>query len=263
MEKGLKFKQKLREGHVFLGTAVSFSDPTVTEALCGSLDFVWIDMEHNPFTLESVQAHIIATKGTDAPAFVRVAWNDPVLIKPVLDIGADGIVVPMIRTAEDARLAVAACRYPPEGIRGFGPRRPSNYARLGGPEFYKAANEAMVTIVQIEHIDAVSNIDQILAVPGLTGVLVGSNDLSGSMGLMGQPRHPDVLRAAETVLASARAAGMMAGIAIGDDPDLLSDWVNKGANWLSMGNDYSLMLRAANQVAGRVREHIKVASSSS
>ena len=128
----------MRRGEVCLGTAISFSDPTVTEALCNVLDFVWIDTEHNPLSLEDVQGHIMATKGTDVLPLVRVPWNDPVLIKPILDIGAAGVIVPMIRTADDVRLAVAACRYPPEGIRGFGPRRPSNYARLGGPEFCKA-----------------------------------------------------------------------------------------------------------------------------
>src|SRR5439155_26617319 len=127
---------------------------------------------------------------------VRVQWNDPVLIKPVLDIGAAGVIVPSVSTADEARRAVAACRYPPDGIRGFGPRRPSNYGRLGGPEFCKAANEAVIVIIQIEHIHGVNNLDEILAVPGLTGILVGSNDLSGSMGHMGEPRHPDVLRAA-------------------------------------------------------------------
>src|SRR5207253_3124908 len=121
------FREKLRQGQVCLGTVISFTDPTVTEALCPVLDFVWIDMEHNALSLETVQAHIMATKGSDTTPLVRMPWNDPVLIKPVLDIGAAGVIVPLVRTAEDVRRAVAACLYPPEGIRGFGPRRPSNY----------------------------------------------------------------------------------------------------------------------------------------
>lgn len=251
------FIDKMRRGETCLGTAISFSDPTVSEALCNVLDIIWIDMEHNPHSLETVQAHIMATKGTDATPIVRVPWNDPVLIKPVLDIGAAGVIVPMIRTADDTRLAVSACRYPPEGIRGFGPRRPSNYGRLGGPEFCKAANEAMITIVQIEHIDAVNNIDSILAVPGLTSVLIGSNDLSGSMGYMGQPRHPEVLRAIDTVIEKARKTQVFVGIAIADDAKLLCEWADKGVQWLVMGNDYSLMLRAAGQVADEIRDHVR------
>jgi 2-dehydro-3-deoxyglucarate aldolase/4-hydroxy-2-oxoheptanedioate aldolase len=257
LENAHYFKEKIRRGEICLGTALTINDPTVTEALCPTLDFIWVDMEHNAFSLESVQAHLMATKGSTTTPLVRVAWNDPVLIKPVLDIGAAGIVVPMIRTAADTRLAVAACRYPPEGIRGYGPRRPSNFGRLGGPEFCKAANEAVMVIIQIEHIDAVNNIDEILAVPGVTSILIGSNDLSGSMGHMGEPRHPEVLRAIDKVIEKTRKTDVFVGIAIAEDPVLLNGWVDKGVQWLSMGNDYSLLLRSANQVASAVREHAK------
>src|SRR5579859_1417409 len=209
---GQPFIDKLRRGQICLCATITMTDATVTEALCGILDCVCIDMEHNALSLEAVQAHIMATKGSTTTPLVRVPWNDPVRIKPVLDIGAAGVIVPMIRTADDARLAVAACRYPPEGIRGYGPRRPSQYGRLGGPEFCRAANENMITIVQIEEIEAVNNLDEILAVPGLTGILIGANDLSGSMGHMGEPRHPDVLRAIESVITRTRQTPVFAGM---------------------------------------------------
>ena len=256
MENANKFRNKMRQGQICLGVGITFTDATVTEALCSVFHFVWIDMEHNALTLETVQAHIMATKGSDTVPLVRVPWNDPVLIKPVLDIGAAGVIVPLIRTADDARRAVAACRYPPDGIRGFGPRRPSNYARFGGPAFCKAANDAIITIVQIEHIDAVNNLDEILAVPGLTAIVVGPNDLSGSMGHMAEPRHPDVLRVIETVIARARQTEIFVGIAIGDDPGVLIEWVDKGMQWLLMGTDFSLMLRSADVVSEQVRNHI-------
>ncbi|MFN8009437.1 MAG: aldolase/citrate lyase family protein [Terriglobia bacterium] len=255
MESNGGFRSKLREGKVCIGTGISFSDPTITEALCGLLDFVWIDMEHAPLSIETVQAHIMATKGSETTPLVRVPWNDPVLIKPVLDVGAAGVIVPLIRTAEDAQRAVSACRYPPEGIRGYGPRRPSHYSRQGGPAFCKTANEAMILIVQIEHIDAVNHLDEILAVPGVTGIVVGPNDLSGSMGLMGEPRHPNVLKAIDTVIAKARKAGIFVGVAVGDDPDILMEWVDKGMQWLLMGCDFTLLLRAAGQVSRQVRAH--------
>jgi 2-dehydro-3-deoxyglucarate aldolase/4-hydroxy-2-oxoheptanedioate aldolase len=255
MEKASSFLSKLSQGQVCIGTGISFSDPTITEALSGLLDFVWIDMEHAPLSIETVQAHVMATKGSATTPLVRVSWNDPVIIKPVLDIGAAGVIVPLIRTAEDARRAVAACRYPPEGIRGYGPRRPSNYARQGGPAFCKAANDTMIVIVQIEHIDAVNNLDEILSVQGLTGIVVGPNDLSGSMGHMGEPRHPAVLQAIETVIAKARQSGVYVGIAIGDDPDVLIEWVDKGMQFVLMGCDFTLVLRAATQVCRQVRAH--------
>ena len=256
-----RFRAKLARGQICLGTVISFTDPTVTEALCQVLDFVWIDMEHNALSLESVQGHIMATKGSETSPLVRVPWNDPVLIKPVLDIGAAGVIVPFVRTAEEARRAIAACLYPPEGIRGFGPRRPSRYGQLGGPEFCRAANASIMPMVQIEHIAAAGGLlhrRNVLAVPrGLASARVRSagNDLAGSMGLMGQPRHPTVLAAIDTVIAKARRAGMPIGIGAGDDPDVLIDWVSRGVQWLSMGGDCALLLRAATQVAASVLEH--------
>lgn len=255
MESARAFREKIREGATCLGTCITFSDATVTEALSGIFDFVWIDMEHNPLSLESVQAHVMATKGTNATPLVRVPWNDPVLIKPVLDLGAAGVIVPLIRTAEDAASAVAACRYPPQGIRGFGPRRPSNYGRNSGPEYCRAANESVITIVQIEHADAVRNIDAILSVPGLTSVVIGPNDLSGSLGHVGEPRHPVVLRAIDTVLSSARSAGIPVGIAVGDDPAILAGWVDKGVRWIAVGADFLMLTSAAARSVQAIRSH--------
>jgi 2-dehydro-3-deoxyglucarate aldolase/4-hydroxy-2-oxoheptanedioate aldolase len=248
-----RFRDKLARGQICLGTVITFTDATVTEALCQVLDFVWIDMEHNALGLETVQGHLMATKGSETTPLVRVPWNDPVLIKPVLDIGAAGVIVPLIRTAEEARRAVAACLYPPDGIRGFGPRRPSNYGQLGGPEFCSAANRSVLPMVQIEHIEAVANIPEILAVPGLVSVVIGPNDLVGSMGRMGEPRHPEVLRAVDTVIAQARRARIPVGIGAGDDPEILKDWIARGVQWLTMGGDCSLLLRAATEVAARLR----------
>jgi 2-keto-3-deoxy-L-rhamnonate aldolase RhmA len=252
---GNTFADKLRQRAPCLGTCITFTDPTVTEALCSVLDFVWIDMEHNALTLEAVQGHIMATKGSETIPLVRVAWNDPVLIKPILDIGAAGVIIPLIRTADDARRAVAACLYPPNGIRGFGPRRPSNYGQLSGPEFCQAANRNVTIIVQIEHIEAVNNIDAIVAVPGLTSVLIGPNDLSGSMGHMGEPRHPDVLQAIDVVIAGARRKELPVGLAFGDDPGDQIKWLEKGVKWLALGADFSFLLKAAALVAGQVRKH--------
>jgi 2-keto-3-deoxy-L-rhamnonate aldolase RhmA len=247
------FIQKMRSGQVCLGTCITFSDPAVTEAVSANLDFVWIEMEHNPVSLETVQAHIIATSSTKATPLVRVAWNDPVLIKPVLDIGAAGVILPMVRNAEEARKAVAACLYPPAGIRGFGPRRPGNYGRIGGPEYCKNANESVIVIPQLEHVDAVKNIDEIVRVPGVTAIVIGPNDLSGSMGLLGQPRHPDVMAGIDAIIQGARKADIPVGLGVGVDYDDLTMWINKGANWLSMGADFVFISQGADQLAQRLR----------
>jgi 2-keto-3-deoxy-L-rhamnonate aldolase RhmA len=249
------FRAKIASGKTALGTCITFVDPTVTEALTRVLDFVWIDTEHNPLTLERVQGHIMATKGTETTPLVRVPVNDPAVIKPVLDIGAAGVIVPLVKTADDVRLAVSACRYPPEGVRGFGPRRPSNFGARGGPEFCRLANESIITIVQIEQAEALRNLAEILAVPGLTSIVVGPNDLAAALGFTGQPRHPEVILAIDSVIAQARRAKVPMGIAVGDDPQVLVEWADKGVNWLAIAADYGLLVRAAGELAGRVRDH--------
>ena len=256
MENASNLREKLKNGQIPLGCGVSFTDPTVSELFSYVLDFVWIDMEHNAMSLETVQAHIMATKGSDAAALVRVPWNDPVLIKPVLDMGADGIIAPFVRTVGDVELAVAACRYPPDGIRGFGPRRPIQYGRIADADYWRRANEEIIIIVQIEHIDAVNAIDEIIKVPGLTGIVIGANDLAGSMGHMGNTQHPEVQSAIETVVRTAREGGIYPGIGLADDPDALMAWVNKGIQWVQVGVDWAHLTRAIDTSVDRLREHI-------
>ncbi len=189
--------------------------------------------------IESVQRNCMATKGSDVAPMVRVPWNDPVMIKRVLDAGAAGILAPMVRSAEDVVRAVEACLYPPAGIRGFGPRRPANYER-NFAEYIANANDHIVIWVQIEHIDAVNAIDEIVSVPRLDGVFVGSNDLSGSMGLLGQPRHPQVLAAIDRVIAAARGAGVPMGIAGPAAPVDANAWLEKGVQFMTLGGDQGL-----------------------
>jgi 2-keto-3-deoxy-L-rhamnonate aldolase RhmA len=247
-------RDKLHNGKTCVGAAVTFSDATVTEALCNYLDFIWVDMEHVPYSLETVQAHIMATKGTDVAPIVRVAYNDANIIKPVLDIGAAGVIAPMVCTAEEAARLVAACLYPPQGIRGFGPRRPANYGLSMTPDFCQKANASVFPIAQIEHKTAVANVDAILATPGLAAVMIGPFDLSGSMGYPAQPNHPKVLEAIEHVIERARNAGVVVGMGVTDDPDSLRKWIDRGVSMLFIPPDYMLMLKAAREYVDVIRE---------
>jgi 4-hydroxy-2-oxoheptanedioate aldolase len=253
MENARKLRNRIESGQLCLGAGISFADPTVTESLCDILDFVWIDMEHTGLSLESVQGHIMATKGSNTAPLVRVRWNDAALIKPVLDIGAAGIIVPMVRSREDARSAVAACLYPPDGIRGFGPRRPSNYGRSFGPEFCRAANDAIIVIAQIEHIDAIRNIEGILAVPGLTGIVFGPYDLSGSMGHMADPEHPQVVQAMAAATAKARKTSVFVGMSGAADVHATKQWRDRGVQWFLLGVDYALLLKAVHETVSELR----------
>lgn len=256
MENAIKFREKLKRGKICVGCAVTFSDPTVSEALSAVLDFVWIEAEHSPLTIEAIQGHIMATKGSDAAPIVRVPWNDPVLIKPVLDAGAAGIVAPMVCNAAEARRLVAACLYPPEGIRGFGPRRPSNYGQSLNPEFCQAANAAIIPIAQIEHISAVNNIEEILDVPGIAEILMGPFDLAGSMGHSGDPGHPEVQQAIDTVVAAACRKKIYVGMGVTDDPKSCEPLIKKGVSWICIPPDYMLMLRSAKQFVAAIQDYV-------
>ncbi|MBI2843340.1 MAG: hypothetical protein HYX78_08065 [Armatimonadetes bacterium] len=254
MYEAQELKTKLAAGEICLGSWISFADPTVVELMAGSgFDFFIIDSEHAPADVMVIQSSVMATKGTRVTPIVRVAWNDPVLIKRVLDVGAAGVLVPMIRTDQEAINAVAACMYPPKGIRGFGPRRPSNYERFAA-EYIATANDSIIVWAQIEHIEAIRNIDEIVAVEGLGGVFIGANDLSGSMGILGQPGHPDVLQAIDKVLTAAKKAGLPVGIGGPGKPEVAVGWIRKGMQFVTLASDQSYLVAATEAAVSGVKQ---------
>lgn len=254
MESAHRFRETIRRGGVCLGAAVSFSDPTVSEILGGAgLDFLWIDMEHGPLSLEAVQAHVMAAELTGAAPLVRVPWNDSVAIKQVLDLGAAGIIAPMVRSAAETRQAVEACRYPPDGIRGWGPRRPSRYGRIGGPAVVEEANRNVLVAVQIEHREAVEHLDEILAVPGLDAIYLGTGDLAGSIGLPPETAHPALDEAISTIIRKARQSGIYAGLSVEDDVEETLKRIDQGVQWLAVGDDYRLMARTIDRLVTGIR----------
>jgi 2-dehydro-3-deoxyglucarate aldolase/4-hydroxy-2-oxoheptanedioate aldolase len=249
-----KFRSKLDAGRFCLGPGISFSDPAVVEALCPSVDFLWIDLEHSPISLESLSGHLIAARAGGAPALVRVPSLEVGWIKRVLDTGAEGIIVPQIRSAAEVRTVVAACRYPPLGTRGYGPRRPSNYGRNGGAEYIAEANKELFVSVQIEAVEAVQELDAILAVPGLDCVVVGPQDLSGSMGLLGQIQHPTVMETISHIVTKARRAGRYVGMGVGHNEEFVCQAARMGVHWVQCGGDFSFLVAFADQLYGRVRK---------
>jgi 2-keto-3-deoxy-L-rhamnonate aldolase RhmA len=251
-----KFREKLNSGRFCLGAGISFYDPAVTEALCDSVDFLWIDLEHNPTSLESLQSQLIAARAGGAPALVRVPTSDVAWIKRVVDTGAEGIIVPQVRSAEEVRQIVSNCRYPTLGTRGYGPRRPSNYGRNGGAEYLAHANEHLFVCVQIESIDAVRELDEILAVKGLDSIVLGPQDLSGSMGMLGQVHHPKVAETIAHIVTQARKAGLYVGMGMGNDVDFAVEAAKLGVQWVQCGSDFSYMVAFADQLYGRVRARL-------
>ena len=230
-----KFKQTIASGKIALGAVMTLTDPTVAElAGYAGMDFIWIDSEHNAYNNETLKNLVIAAKAGGAAPLVRVRSNDPDLIKPVLDMAPAGVIIPMVCSAEAARKAVGACKYPPVGFRGCGVRRAVGYGALDFFEYLKkSANEPLV-IIQIEHVDAVRNLDEILAVPGIDSICVGPCDLSGSMGILNQMNDPELNKVLDEVCAKVKKSGHLLGTAAGDFPR----WKERGVNWFTGVSDW-------------------------
>ena len=228
LERALNLKRKLSGNGVAYGAWLSLSDPAVCEIMADiGFDYVLFDTEHAPWDLEALQSAVMAFNGVQTVPMARVPWNDQVTIKRYLDLGIEGILAPMVRTPEEARALVAACRYPPAGRRGFGPRRASTYYR--DIETYVArANEAIFVMPQIEDVRTVDVLDEFLATPGLDGICIGPNDLSGTAGLLGQLDHPTVAGALDAIMAGARTRGLPVCLGITTPPERTAELVEKG-----------------------------------
>ncbi len=239
-----KLLRKLRNGEVCYGATISMSCPVVSEILSHlDFDWLWIETEHTTMSEESVLALLQATNGADVTTIVRVPWNDKTMIKRILDTGTDGIIVPLIRTKQDAEDAVRAMKYPPDGERGGGLARAQAYGLHMG-EYMAEANEEVMTILMIEHIDAVNNIEEILSVKGVDCLMIGGLDLSGSMGILGQMDDPRIEEAIQKVLQASKKADIPCGI-VAFDPTQAKERVSQGFLNIAAGMDVLFLSSAA------------------
>jgi len=245
LRRTLAFKKKLRGGGVAIGAWLSLNDPAAAEIMGSSgFDYLIIDTEHGAWDLQPLQTSIMALNGTDTVPIVRVPWNDHVRIKQLLDLGVEGILAPMVRTVEECRALVDACRYPPVGRRGFGPRRASNYYR-DIKAYETRANEAIFVMPQIEDIATIDILDEFLAVPGIDAVAIGPNDMSGTAGLFRDASHPRIKAAIDTIAAKASARGIPVCLGINTPPEQQRDWVRKGVRLLLVTSDIELLAGGA------------------
>jgi len=250
---GNRVKELLKAGKPAFGVLMQLPSPPAAEVLAqAGFDWLWIDMEHGPLNLETVHGMIQATKGTDTVPIVRVPWNLHWLAKPTLDMGAMGVIMPSVMTPEEAMEAVRALRYPPEGLRGFGPGFAALRWGLSVPEYVKMANQEIMAILLIEQIGAVDQIDEILRVPGVDVVTIGPYDLSGSMGLLGQVTHPKVEEAIDRVLAAAQKAKIPAGI-LALTPGEISRRLQQGFQFLIVGTDTGFLAGGAKNILGQIK----------
>ena len=243
------FKQALKEGRMQIGLWCGLADAYAIEAIAGTgFDWLLIDGEHAPNDLRTVLSQLQAVAPYPTHPIVRPVIGDVALIKQLLDVGAQTLLIPVVESAEQAATLVAATRYPPRGIRGVGSAlaRSSRWNQIG--DYLHTADEQMCVLLQVETLKGVENLAAIAATEGVDGVFFGPADLSASMGLIGQPGHPDVQRAILDGIAAVLAAGKAPGV-LAADPKLAQLYLDAGALFVAVGVDTSLLTRACRELA--------------
>jgi 4-hydroxy-2-oxoheptanedioate aldolase len=235
-----------------LGSWVQSGSATVAEAMgCCGFDFLVIDMEHSPIDIADAVSLLRAVAGTAAESVVRLAWNDQVLVKRMLDAGARSLMFPFIQTREEAEAAVSYTRYPPNGVRGVAAvHRGSRFGRTA--DYLKTASDEIAVVIQLETPDAVERLPGIAAVPGVDSLFLGPGDLSAAMGRIGDIGHPEVQAMVERAAKLAHAAGKPIGIVAGN-PEMLGRFMAYGYDWGAVASDLGLMTGRAVEWIGTIK----------
>ncbi len=246
------FREALSDtGRPLAGMWVCSGSPLIAELCAGAgLDWLLVDAEHSPNGLESILAQLQAVHGYPVHAMVRPPVNDTVLIKQYLDLGVQNLLIPMVHSVAEAEAAVAATRYPPEGVRGVGSAlaRAARWNRV--PDYLTRASETISVTVQIESTAAVEAVDDILKVDGVDAIFVGPSDLAASMGVLGQQEHPEVRAAVERCLVAAKEAGKPAGVNA-FNPETARHYLDIGAGFILVGADVALLARGSEALAAQ------------
>lgn len=247
------FKHALASGRSQIGIWSSLPSPYVSELIAGSgFDWVLLDTEHSPndvpIVLQQLQA-VAADRVSRSHPVVRPAWNDPVLIKRYLDIGAQTLLLPFVQNAGEARAAVSAMRYAPRGVRGMGGSMRASH--FGRDDRYVADSEnELCLLVQVETQEALEQLEDIAAVDGVDGIFIGPADLSASMGYPGQPMHPAVSKAIDDAIVRIRATGKAPGILMVNE-ERARQCLALGAQFVAVAMDLLLLRNASDAVAAR------------
>ena len=246
-------KRALREGRAQIGLWSSLSSHYSVEVVAGSgFDFLLLDTEHAPNDLPMVHNQLQAMVGGTAAPVVRPAWNDAVLFKRLLDLGVQSLLVPFVETADEARRAVAATRYPPAGIRGVSvTTRANRFGRV--KDYAKRADEEMCVLVQLETRNALGNLESIAAVDGVDGLFIGPGDLAADFGHLGNSGHPDVRTAIDGAIVRIRKAEKVAGILAPLEADA-RHWLELGCQFVAVGSDLVLLARQSEALAARFQQ---------
>jgi 4-hydroxy-2-oxoheptanedioate aldolase len=247
-----RFKARLQAGEQQIGLWCALASPYAAEVVAGA-DFDWLlfDTEHSPGGVETVLAQLQAVAGYPVSPVVRPATNDTVLIKKFLDIGAQTLLIPYVQNADEARAAVAAMRYPPEGVRGVaGLTRAARFGRVKG--YARRAAEELCLLVQVETVEALAQLEAIANVEGVDGVFIGPGDLAASLGHVGEPGHPKVVAAVEDAILRLKAIGKPSGI-LTLDKAFSRRCIELGATFTAVGMDLAILARGADSLAAEFK----------
>jgi 4-hydroxy-2-oxoheptanedioate aldolase len=247
------FKHALAAGKLQIGLWSSLCSNIGAEIISDSgFDWILLDTEHSPNEVPGLLAQLQALQRGPATPVVRPAWNDPVLIKRVLDIGAQAVLLPYVQTPEEARRAVAAVRYPPAGIRGVAATpRASRFGRV--KDYLRSADGEICVLLQVETRSAFDQLEAIAAVEGVDGIFIGPADLSASFGHLGNPQHPEMQKHLEQAARRLKAAGKPAGILTGNAEEARR-YIDWGYTFVAVGTDTVLLARAADALAGTFKK---------
>lgn len=245
-----RFKQGLREGRTLIGLWAQSGHAAISEVVADAgFDWLLIDGEHAPLEVPTIVEQLRVIEPTGTPAIVRPAWNDPVILKRVLDTGAQSLLIPFVQSADEARRAVAAVRYPPQGARGVAAtHRANRYGRMG--DYYARANEEICVLVQLETREAIAALEAIGGVEGVDGLFIGPSDLAASMGHIGRNGHPDVRALISDACARARAIGTPIGILAPIEADARA-FLEMGFQYVAVGSDIAVLRNAVDQLRQR------------
>jgi 2-dehydro-3-deoxyglucarate aldolase len=245
------FRRDLRAGKTLIGCWASLANNITTEILgYAGFDWLLIDGEHAPNDWSSFIGQLQALKDSPSAPVVRPQWAEPVIIKRLLDIGFYNFLMPYIESVEEARSAVAATRYPPQGIRGVGTvHRSIKFGYV--PDYFARVNDEITVAVQIESRKGVANVEAIAAVEGVDALFVGPSDLSADYGVLGQLSHPDVVGAIERIVAAGKSAGKAVGILIGEKD--APRYLGMGMTMVAVGGDVGIFKAATKGLADRFK----------
>lgn len=245
-------KKKLYEGKVSLGTWITIGNPDVPDLL-KQLPFDWFvfDAEHSYFSIETVKNMQMALSDSQACPIVRVGMLDQLLIKRALDIGSQGLIVPLVNSAEDARRYVSYAMYPPQGVRGAGPGRASKYGNNIG-EYLRTANDDLLLVAQIETTEALSNAEEIVSTRGIDVAFVGPTDMTMSLGLIGDRWNPKVIDAMKTVIKACEKHRKIPGT-LAVSVEEAKKWLGLGFRFVALGSDSKFLFQGAKSFLQQVQ----------